>query len=222
MNSLFKRPKLDLEVNDRIWISHNAGNPNVSVFMSLSNVGNRDVSIKSIQMLVSPSDGQQFELPAKSFYPSLTDEKWVIFSRFKLYAGTQWDHTTIFWKPFSRNNEFLYRQLSSAIKDDISKKKGQPEFEKILVEAEQKNVDSFVKFFDERFKWQRGEYTLTLTVVTDRDDVTASKKFRFTLFDSDVNQLRAYADKYRYGVGVYYFNREIQAPLDIPIVRSES
>ena len=223
VHSLFKRPKLEFEVHNRITITHSAGNPNVNIFMSLSNVGNCDIRIRSINLLISPIDRQAFELPVQTFYPVLTEDKPVIFSRFKLPANTDRSDLFFFAKPFPRNDEQLYRQLSSAIKEDILAKRAAPGFDqKNDAEADPQKVADFVEFFKSRFKWDRGEYELTVTVLTDRDDMKASKKFRFTLFDSDAHNLRSFADQYKIGLGVFYFDIKQQPPLSIPITEEVS
>lgn len=223
VHSLFKRPKLEFEVHNRITITHSAGNPNVNIFMSLSNVGNCDIRIRSINLLISPIDRQPFELPVQAFYPVLTEDKPVIFSRFKLPANTDRSDLFFFAKPFPRNDEQLYRQLSSAIKEDILAKRAAPGFDqKSDAEADPQKVADFVEFFKSRFKWDRGEYELTVTVLTDRTDVKPSKKFRFTLFDSDTENLRSFAGQYKKGLGVFYFNANQQPPLNIPITEGLS
>lgn len=221
--SLFKRPRLELEAHNRIIITHGAGNPNVNLFLSLSNVGNCDIRIKSINLVISPGDREPFELPVQTFFPILTENKPVIFSRFKLSPKTDLSSLFSFFKPFSRNDEQIFRQLSSPIKEDILAKRAIPGFDqKSVAEAEPQKVADFVKFSESRFKWDRGEYELTVTVLTDRADVRASKKFRFTLFDSDAHSLRSYADYYKYGVGVFYSNENQQPPLSIPITEELS
>jgi hypothetical protein len=221
--SLFKRPRLELEVHNRIIITHTAGNPNVNLFLSLSNVGNCDIRIKSINLLISPRDREPFELPVQTYYPILTEDKPVIFSRFKLPTKMDWSYLFSFFKPFSRNDEDLNRKLSSAIKEDILAKRAVPGFDQNSVaEAYAQKVADFVEFFKNRFKWDRGEYELTVTVLTDRADVKASKKFRFTLFDSDAHNLRSFADQYKIGLGVFYFDIKQQPPLFIPITEELS
>ncbi len=221
--SLFKRPKLELEVHNRIVVSHNSGNPNVNLVLLLSNVGNCDIRIKSIDLLISPGDREPFELPVQTFFPVLTENKSVIFSRFKLPPKADCNYLFSFFKPFSRNDEDQYRKPSSAIKEDILAQRAVPGFDQNLaVEAAPHKVADFMEFFESLFKWDHGEYELMVTVLTDRADVKASKKFRFTLFDSDTHSLRSYADNYKYGGGVFFFNENQQPPLSIPITEELS
>jgi hypothetical protein len=55
-------------------------------------------------------------------------------------------------------------------------------------------------FFNEHFRWEPGDYRITVQAAWDEGRV-AERRFRFTLFESDSQELRAYADDYRFGYG---------------------
>lgn len=74
----------------------------------------------------------------------------------------------------------------------------------ILYEADPRFLQQVMQFFNNHFMWNRGEYTGTVTVHAEPSKATTSNKFRFTLFESEANELRKYSESYKYGLGVYY------------------
>ena len=55
-----------------------------------------------------------------------------------------------------------------------------------------------------KFVWEPGEYAVEISVKCNDERQNVSRSFRFTLFESDSDELRGYVDKYKYGEGVYY------------------
>jgi hypothetical protein len=73
-----------------------------------------------------------------------------------------------------------------------------------------------MSFFDKHFKWEAGEYEIELKVSTDQPKANICKTYRFSLFESESNELRGYTDGYRYGAGVYWVS-PAQPGLLIPV-----
>ena len=57
---------------------------------------------------------------------------------------------------------------------------------------------------------------MIVNVATDTPDANVSKTYRFTIFENEANNLKQFFDKYKFGLGVYYFNNE-QEPLQVEI-----
>lgn len=217
---LFKGPKLAVETHDRVGITHTVGNPNITLFVILQNTGGQPVRVRSIDLNIKPDGSEAFIVPAKSYYPLVSENKQTIFAPFKLALDQDWSHTVYFFNPFSRNDEQLFRQLVSNLKSDIDAKQPVLGIEQVQVEANPVIVQPVFSFFDQRFKWHPGEYEVTLTVHTDPARATVSKRLRFTLFETDSKELRNYTEQYKYGLGVLKFDYVKQPGVWVPLVNA--
>lgn len=219
IKQLLKGAKLEVHPYDRINITHTAGNPNASLYLGINNTGGCAIHVRSIHLQFKRADIDSFELQGRQYWPSLTDTKAIILTPFTVKPDEYWGHMVTFFRPFSRNEEKEYRQLVSNIKQDIFPKKVMPEFANVLVEANLANVASFLAFYTSKFKWEPGEYEVTLIISTEPTKASVSNKYRLTMFESDAGELKSYANQYKYGVGVYFFNRDEQPGVHVPITR---
>ena len=64
-------------------------------------------------------------------------------------------------------------------------------------------------FFDAREFWAPGEYTARLMATCKPARASVVRNFRFTLFESDVQDLRERTGRYRYGFGVYLTDNKV-------------
>ncbi|MBI3527954.1 MAG: hypothetical protein HY067_08285 [Betaproteobacteria bacterium] len=217
---LWKGPKLDLETHDRIQVTHTAGNPNISLFVILRNVGGRPLRVRSIDLEIRPSGSETFLIPGKSYFPLPAENTQAILAPFKLAPDEDWSHVILFFNPFSRKDETTFRHLVSNLRSDLVAKKALPGNAEVVVEAEPAVVQPVIEFFNSKFRWHSGEYEVNVTVHTDPDRATVSKRLRMTLFESDSNELRAYTDAYRYGMGVVFFDHDKQPGVGIPLLNA--
>jgi hypothetical protein len=58
-------------------------------------------------------------------------------------------------------------------------------------------------FFRSKFRWEPGEYVLTLNVKAEPERASVSSRNRITLFESDSKELTGYCDGYKFGYGVF-------------------
>ena len=56
--------------------------------------------------------------------------------------------------------------------------------------------------FEEKFIWSPGEYEVTIFVKTTNDKANVSKKYRFTIFESDSYELSKVKNSYKSGDGI--------------------
>ena len=196
----FKRPKLDIEVHSRIFLTHKVGNTNVQVHIIVSNTGGRTVRIKSMSLTFTRNDAHAFTLPVQNYLQKPTDKESVLFTPFAFRPDEEWSHIANFLNFFDRDDEKRYRDMESALRQDIiDKRRRNPD---TLAEAEADNVEPIKRFFDEKFSWHPGEYKMT--VIIDGDKVAVEKSYRFTIFESESEELRAHVDDYKFGARVYW------------------
>lgn len=221
-NHLIKGAKITLDLGSRIAIQHTLGNPNVTLFFIIQNIGGKTVKVRSITLELNKED-QAYTIPAQSYYPEISENKLAILPPFRLAPNSDWTHNVLLFPSFSRDAEIKYRKNSSDLKSNLLSKlplvvgAGTPGSPGNYVEADAQYTQALLDFFNQNFMWEVGEYTGTVTVNTEPRKATISKTFRFTLFESESTELRSYSNDYKYGLGVYFFNLEKQPGVSVAI-----
>ncbi len=202
IHAMFRRAKLDVEAYSRIHLTHSVGNPNAQLHLIVSNVGGREVKVKSIVLHFKRGNDDQFTLPSQNYLQAPGDKDTVLWTSFKLKPKDEWAHIVNFLNFFSRTDEKALRQIESNLKNDILEKKELPDNKGINVEAEPENVQPVIEFFRQKFRWEPGEYEIALEIKTEPQHANVLKHYRVTLFESDSAELRSYANDYEFGIGV--------------------
>lgn len=218
---LIVRPRrLEVELHSRVQLAHRAGNPNVSIVVGVNNSGGRDLNIRSMHIELK-RDGQQLaSLPAQAYFESPSSTSSVLLVPFSLKPGEQWTHSVNFFKHFERQVEKEFRGHLSRLKSDIRQKlNNRPSDNKDLVEAEPELVGYFERLFNSLFIWRAGEYVLSLKVTAEPGSASYSKDYRFTVYESDFEELRAQVDRYKYGAWIAYDEQDpgVSIPLTVHV-----
>ena len=148
---MLRRAKLDVEAYSRIHLTHKIGNPYAQLHLIVSNVGGREVKVKSIVLHFKRGDEDKFTLPAQNYLQALGDKDTVLLTSFKLKPKDEWAHIVNFLNFFSRTDEKAFRQIESNLKSDILAKKELPENKDKFVEATPNNVQPVIEFFQHKF-----------------------------------------------------------------------
>jgi hypothetical protein len=80
-------------------------------------------------------------------------------------------------------------------------------------------VESLKTFFRAHRFWQPGEYAAHLIATCEPSGASVERRFRFTLFESDVEALDGRTSRYKYGFGVHLIDSDAPAPAIIPRIR---
>jgi hypothetical protein len=202
---LLKPRRLEVEVHSRIQITHKVGNPNASLYVGIRNSGGRELHVRSV-ILEFCRDGKCVAtLPSQSYFQNAGDTTPVLFVPFPLKPNEQWAHVVSFFPFFDRPTEKLYRERGHLLQNEIQAKiAARPEWDKAPVKAAPELVGPFVDLFTRLFVWEVGEYVATLTVKADPGSASYSKRYRFTLYESDNAELRKHVEDYEYGAGINF------------------
>ncbi len=215
----FKPKSLEIDVHSRLLVTHKVGNPNLFLFMSLRNIGGRRLWIKEAQLGVWRDSISVGSLPAQVYFASPSSKETILFTSFALSPDETWAHGTNFLQWFDRNTEKAYRAAESALRADIEiKLREKPENDKNLVVAEEHLVKPFLDMFQRLNVWEPGEYKLRLSVTVAEMALPFCKNFRFTLFESDITELKSHTNDYRFGGGLSY-NVDRHMGISVPLVR---
>jgi hypothetical protein len=215
---LLLRPKrLEVEVHSRIRISHMVGNPNASVVVSVRNTGGRQLRIRGLRLLISRAGKSLLTLPGLNYYETPSAQTAVLFVPFSLKPGETWAHNVTFLNEFDRQTEKLFRESSSALAADIRRKiADRAEDDTEAVVADPLLVVPFQEMFNRLFVWQPDEYVATLEVQAEPGSASFSKKYRFTLYESDTRDLVENTSDYKYGGGIT-FKLDAHGGVNVPI-----
>lgn len=201
----FRPRRLEVEVHSRIQITHKVGNPNVGMYVSVRNTGGRDLRVRSLEIVLSRDGSPLGTLDAQNYFEAATSQSAVLFVPFTLKPGDSWGHVTNFLNLFDRATEKLYRESKSALATDIRRKiRARAEGDEHPVIAEAELVAPFLALFDLLFVWLPGEYVAELPMVAEPGSASFSRKYRFTLYESDSAELRSHSEDYKFGAGLSY------------------
>ena len=212
------RPKrLEVEVHSRILVTHMVGNPNASVVISIRNTGGRQLRVRALRLVITRDGKPLLSLPGQNYYESPSAQSSVLFVPFTITPGESWAHSVAFLNFFDRQAEKRFRESVSALDANIRKKlRERPEGDKSAVVAEQELVQPFFDLFKQLFVWQPGEYVAELIVDAEPGSASFTKKYRFTLYESDTADLKAQLEDYPYGGGLTY-KVESHTGVNIPL-----
>jgi hypothetical protein len=139
-----------------------------------------------------------------SYFLRPEDTSPVLLVPFTIRPGEEWGHIVTFQRLLERQQGRRVAELRTALRRDIGAKvdarRGTPAEARGLVAADPQNVEPLLAEFRQTFVWQPGEYRVEVLVrASEGADVTNLS--RFTLFESDTEELRSYTDDYKYGFG---------------------
>lgn len=206
--SFIRKGKLKLDAPSKIQITHKAGNPNLKIILSLRNIGERDLQIRSVHALITRSKFESFSLKAQQI--DLAGGQSLLFMPFPLSPKSSWTQSLGFYNDLDRQVEKEFRSnrlaMQQQIRERLAARKEEKNNEPVKVDGNL--VDPFLKLFEKQFKWNPGEYTMELTVETTPSSATLQKTYRFTLFESDTDELKEHLEEYWIGGGGITFAGE--------------
>ena len=202
---LIKRAKLEIELYSKISITHKVGNPNLQLHLIINNIGGRKIRIKDITASIERDGKLVATLPGQNYLQNQNDQNTLLFTTFSLRTTEEWAHIINFLNFFNRDDENEYRSLESKMLNDYREKKAAlTEEPKTPIEIDDAFVKPFQDFFDKHFIWNAGEFQLKVNVSTDQEKVNISKTYRFTIFESHTEQLKAITEQFKYGGGIWW------------------
>ena len=213
----FRKSKLEVEVHSRVQLTHKVGNPNLGMYVGIRNIGGREVRVRSITVALARDGNALGVYPIINFFETPISTSAVLFVPFTLSPSETWAHGSNFLRLFDRNTEKFYRERESELRSNIQRKlAARTENDKELVVADTEYVEPFLEMFNRMFVWLPGEYTLDLQIEVESGKTAFVKRYRFTLFESDSEELRSHTDDFKHGGGLAY-NVDRHAGVYVPL-----
>lgn len=209
VHHLLKKARIEVETYPYLSVEHVVGRPLLSVHLMLSNVGGKRVKIKHLNVHVFRDREKLFELPSFGYFQERQGSERILFTGFRLDPGSEWDHTVVFWKLRSREDERAYKDAEEKLREDILEKRNLlAEESKEVVDADQASVQPFLDIFEREFKWKAGEYRLDIKIEAQPASANREQQLHFTLFESDAARLRKATMGYKIGEGILFAARD--------------
>lgn len=199
---LIRRAKLDLEVYSRIIVTHKVGNPILQVHLIIRNIGGRDIRVRKMKATILRDNKPIMQLPALSYAANPQDNQLILLTSFDSKPQTEWNHLVSFYNYVKRNQEKIYLEAENNLKNEMLRQKsefGENHYATVLHEM----IEPFNKLFDENFEWHAGEYLLDISIETSKPKADISKKYRFTIFESQTESLVEHKRGYPSGAAIY-------------------
>lgn len=213
----FRSARLEVEVHSRVQLTHKVGNPNLGMYVGIRNIGGREVRVRSITVALARDGNEIGVYPIVNFFETPSATSAVLFVPFTLRPSEAWAHGANFLRLFDRNTEKFYREQESKLRSHIRHKlAARAEDDKELVVADDEYVEPFLEMFNRMFVWLPGEYTLDLQIEVESGKPAFGKRYRFTLFESDSEELRSHTDDFKHGGGLAY-NVDRHAGVYVPL-----
>ncbi|MDH2540500.1 hypothetical protein QDR66_08160 [Acinetobacter baumannii] len=195
---LLKGKKIDLDIHKKIIVYHWVGFPSLNIHLGLFNKGGAKVNIKSINLKITKDGNLVTTLKCQGFFETSVSQTANTFFPFDLPADDSWTHLCWFAMDIDRNREQKAKNAIVAVDMNIAEKIRANVANTQPIEAESELVDHLVSLHNQNFIWETGEYFAEIQVETN-PVVKISKKFRFTLYETEVNELNNYTLEYKYG-----------------------
>lgn len=201
---LLRRRRIHVEGYQQIVVTHKVGNPNLALYVSIANVGGRQVTIRNMRFRIRREGEPEFILNGAGYYQSPAANQTVFLPAFRLSPGEEWQHIVLFVAPLSRDEDRELRKFQEALRNDILAKRANLIDKSVDVPANPEAVSPLLQYFDGKFRWKAGEYSAALEVSAQPQRVSSSRKFRFTLFESDCSALERMREEFKLGYWVLF------------------
>jgi hypothetical protein len=206
--TFFRPGRLKLDLPTRLLVTHTYGNANVVLLIGLRNVGSREIQVRSLSISVKRDKSEAFLLEAHQF-ENPGDSKLYLLVPFTIQPGENWVRYYHFYRDLDRQTDKEVRDLRLAVARQIRERRAKlPPNSTEIVDVDDTLSEPFKELFERMFKWGPGEYEIELHIETDPISASFSKQFRFTLFESDSEQLRDHVREYKTGGGGIYWPGE--------------
>jgi hypothetical protein len=198
--------KFAMEVSDRVWINHVLGFPNMQIYLSLRNVGGKALRLRAVYLDISRHGQFLTTVEARNYFTSESGTR-VPLLPFNISPGSEWAHRVNAFVVLVAKEDRDLARLRSALKTNIVEKqhafrKANPEKEPDFYFVGDTSVlQPLLDVFQQKFMWEPGEYVLRVRIVASKASQNTEQTYRFTVYEADSEELRRYADDYKYGFG---------------------
>ncbi|HFF1655738.1 TPA: hypothetical protein ACGBIO_003481 [Providencia rettgeri] len=198
IKSFLNRKRPILSTAPLCTVGHFIGNPDLYLYIDLSNESSRDLKIKSVIMEVVGPNGDLREFPAYAYYGiTPQDQNLKAFMPFTIKKGMSWSNNIRFFKPISGENDNNLRQITKMFKETVNKARAEDQSSSKPVDcfAHNPELASMVnELYNINKYWVEGVYKLKLKITTDSIKTNLVMDLSFNLLHVDISTLKELYD----------------------------
>lgn len=194
----FRKSRLEIDVYQRIFLTHKVGNPNAQLQVMLTNTGGKRIRVRGMSLDIKRAGDAMFTLKGVTYLHSPNASEGVLLAPFSLQVEQEWGHLVNFYQITAQQEQRTFRTFQKAIQDNIIAQRVGMLPTAPDVEAPPELVAPAMEYFNRKFKWFEGEFELSLTITTD-SDFAPSKKLRMTIFETDSRDLEDCKEQLKFG-----------------------
>jgi len=217
----FKKAELELNVTNKIWLTHQIGNPIIDMPLYIKNIGGKEVSILKSDLNVyrykSPDEPTFVATLPGTIYQDQTkpNTPWIFFRRFSLEPAKEWAYTMRFANSFGIENEKKYKKNERGLRKKIDELRHESQNENKLIEVDDSDVKEFQDMFNDLFIWSPGAYRIELNIETLDNISDIKQNYEFTIYEYISDDFKEDKNRFKTGDRVYwnsdnYFSASIE------------
>jgi hypothetical protein len=221
ISQMMKGTDIRISTPEEISLGHNLGNISVGVFLDIYNAGGYGVNISKIECSILEKDtGKTITFPARTY--DNENARSLSLGTITLSPDQHWTNTVYCYSYLPRAEQEQVNDLRSRIYDDVMGKR-----EKLptnvqmqtWIQLDEKLYQEVTAVFDKKFPLtNEGNYQFFIKAISDSGEILRISGFDFTLFKSNINELRKIKEKdYRYGSGIIARTRYAPEYIYLPI-----
>ncbi|MCQ2994159.1 hypothetical protein NLO95_08525 [Pseudomonas syringae] len=208
----WKGKNLAIEAQGGVMLSHKWGYTNINWTLTFINTGGTPLRIKNINIVVKKEGGIPVTIPVQTFFRTFDAKVPTLYSALVLKPNEETTHTFCFYHKPPRFEEKAISEITSAARRELSAPvigPGPLVGDMLRPTLSADTLNRLEAIFKEKFYLTCGEYELGVNALDEHGNTLATRKFRFTLFESDESDLRNIVKNYPSGDGIT-FSSEVQ------------
>lgn len=143
-------------------------------------------------------------MPAGNYLSGSGDTGNILLTPFKLKAGDEWSHTVNFFADYSKEEQRRYKAFEKALRENIAARLVGMDPNGPAIAGDEASVAPVLEFFNQKFKWLLGEYSVELSVQTVPTGAASVKRMRTTVFEWDSQDMKDFQEQFKFGKGLWW------------------
>lgn len=207
ISKLISRPKLEFDLYGNLGISQEKGYPNVAATLGIRNTGAVPIRVGLINVQLLRGGKELAVLTALNYLPTPESKQTVFLAPITIQPHSEWIHQVVFFEKLTQSDNKALGQLAADAKADIVKKteaqRAKNPSKNSVVQLSPELKERIKRLHDSKFIWKAGEFEFEISLEIDKIK-EAKKRYRFTLFESDINQMSEELKRADIGAGIAF------------------
>ena len=220
ISQLMSKLKLNFDVYGKLGVAQELSYPNVRALMGIRNTGAKPVRIESISAELFHEGKAIASLSGLFFWPAPDAKQSMFFTPLILQPGDEWIRNVDFMESLSQQADKSLAQLRADAREYLYTKTNARSMQFVpphsQVEVTSELQTRINRLLEKQFVWAVGEFEVVFCLRAD-GVMNTTKRYRFTLHESDVKQMQDEMGRFKYGVGVAFPDQSKQMVFVQPI-----